>query len=196
MTVQSRQTKVLVALLVSIIVGAIILNAFGHNPPSAGAFCLSWYYDLIPIEKSIYSRATQYPGRWKKIEIYYSGSDIDNQAMPSSNSYAKQFNATRDIASYGDLNCHFIICNGQIGRDGLIKATENWQMQQAVNPESSNQKRKSRNFEQNIYICIIANGKIACPTNYQIKRTEELLEKLCQKFRISPESIHFPKDWQ
>lgn len=184
------------ALLVSIIVGAIILNALGHNPPSAGAFCLSWYYDLVPIEKSIYSRTSQYPGRWGNIEIYYSGSDADNRLTYRSNKDIKQLNSSSDVASNWDINCHFIICNGHIGRDGQIEPTENWQMQRVVNPESPNQKQPSRNYEHTIYICVITNGKTIRPTNYQIKRTEALVEKLCKEFRIKSESIHFPKDWQ
>ena len=68
MSVQSRQTKVLVSLLVSIITCTIILNLLGHNPPSAGAFCLSQYYRLVPVGKLIRSREAQRPNYWKSIE--------------------------------------------------------------------------------------------------------------------------------
>jgi len=40
------------------------------------------------------------------------------------------------------------------------------------------------------------NGKTAHPTDFQIKRTETLAEKLCRKFSIQPESIYYPSDWQ
>jgi len=79
MTDQSRQTKVLVALLVSIVLCTIILNVLGHNPPSAGAFCLSQYYRLVPVEKLVRSREVDRPGYWKWIEIYKSDGGSGNR---------------------------------------------------------------------------------------------------------------------
>src|SRR4030042_5707448 len=90
MTAQSRQTKVLVALLVSIVLCTIILNVLGHNPPSAGAFCLSQYYSLVPVEKLIHSREIQRQRNWKWIEIYYSEVGSINQAASGSNIQIEQ----------------------------------------------------------------------------------------------------------
>jgi len=78
MSNQPRVAKVLAALLVSMTTGAMVLMALGNNPPSAGAFCLSRYYRLGPVEKAIRSRAAQSPGRWNCIEIYYSGAKAGN----------------------------------------------------------------------------------------------------------------------
>jgi len=167
MTKHSRETKVLVVLGVSIILGAIILNALGHNPPSAGAFCLSRYYRLGSVKKSILSRADQLPGRWSRIEIYYSGTESDK---------------IKQLASF----CHFVICNGRVGHDGQIQPTEKWQKQSSVIHYS----------KQAIRICVIADDKASPPSDFQIKRTEALVETLCRKFNIQPESIRYPADWQ
>ena len=83
MTTQSRQTKVLITLLISIVVCTIILNTLGHNPPSAGAFCLSQYYRLVPVEKLIRSRQVERPRFWKWIEVYYSESDSNDLVLSS-----------------------------------------------------------------------------------------------------------------
>lgn len=195
MTVRSRQTKVLITLLFSIILGAIILNALGHNPPSAGAFCLSRYYRLAPVEKSILSRAAQFPGLWKRIEIYYSDSYCDNAVAYGSNRRVEQLNSLGGITDHGDIGCHFIICNGQIGRDGQIQPTKKWKKQLPINPESPNQEQSATDNGQTIYISIIADGKTAGPTNIQIKRTEALVEQLCRKFNIQPESVLYPSNW-
>jgi len=167
MTKYSRETKVLVVLGVSIILGAIILNALGHNPPSAGAFCLSRYYRLGSVKKSILSRAYQSPGRWSRIEIYYSGTESDK---------------IKQLASF----CHFVICNGRVGCDGQIQPTENWQKQSSVIHYS----------KQTICICVISDDKAAPPSDFQVKRTEALVERLHRKFNIQPESIRYPDDWQ
>lgn len=196
MTAQSRQTKVLITLLVSIILGAIILNALGHNPPSAGAFCLSRYYRLAPVEKSILSRAAQFPGRWKRIEIYYSDSYCDNAVAYGSNRLVEQLNSLDSVTGLQNIGCHFIICNGHVGRDGQIQPTKKWKKQLPINPESLNHEQPATNNGQTIYIRVIINGKTARPTNIQIKRTEALIEKLCRKFDIKSESIIYPIDWQ
>jgi len=199
MTTHSRETKVLVVLGISIILGAIILNALGHNPPSAGAFCLSRYYRLGSVKKSILSRADQSQGRWSRIEIYvsvpesgniksaYGGlSDVggDEHINPVREQNEK-VSPDRDTA-YNGVNCHFVICNGHVGHDGQIVPTEKWQRQSSVIHYS----------KQTIRICVIADGKTAPPTDFQIRRTEALVEKLCRKFNIQPESIRYPDDWQ
>ena len=192
MTTHSRETKVLVVLGVSITLGAIILNALGHNPPSAGAFCLSRYYRLGSVKKSILSRADQSPGRWGRIEIYV--------IVPESGNIKSAFGGSSDVG--GDehinpvreqnekvsngINCHFVICNGRVGHDGQILPTEKWQRQSSVIHYS----------KQTIRICVIVDDKAKTPTDFQIKRTEELVEELCRKFNIQPESIRYPDDWR
>ncbi len=199
MTTHSRETKVLVVLGVSITLGAIILNALGHNPPSAGAFCLSRYYRLGSVKKSILSRADQLPGRWGRIEIYV--------IVPESGNIKSAFGGSSDVGgdehinpvreqnekvspdrdtSYNGVNCHFIICNGRVGHDGQIEPTEKWQQQSLVEHYS----------KQSIRICVIADDKAKTPTDFQIKRTEALAEELSRKFHIQPESIRYPAGWQ
>jgi len=192
MTNHSRETKVLVVLGVSIILAAIILNALGRNPPSAGAFCLSRYYRLGSVKKAILSRADQLPGRWSRIEIYYS--DTESGKIESAfgasrdvvgNEHIKPIRDTKEKVSNG-VNCHFIICNGRVGHDGQIEPTEKWQQQSLVEHYS----------KQTIRICVIADDKAKTPTDFQIKRTEALVEELCRKFHIQPESIRYPAGWQ
>lgn len=174
MTAQSRQTKVLAALLVSIVLCTIILNVLGHNPPSAGAFCLSQYYRLVPVEKLIRSREVQRPRYWKWIEIYYSKDGSDQE----------------------DTDCHFIIYNGLTGHDGQIKPTEKWNRQLPANRPTDNNKRRARRNEQTIYISIVTNGQNPQFTNFQIKRAEVLAEELCREFNIKSESILYPDNRQ
>jgi len=192
MTTHSRETKVLVVLGVSITLGAIILNALGHNPPSAGAFCLSRYYRLGSVKKNILSRADQSPGRWSRIEIYV--------IVPESGNIKSAFGGSSDVGGpehinpvrgqnekvSNGVNCHFVICNGRIGHDGQILPTEKWQKQSSVIHYS----------KQTIRICVIVNDKAKTPTDFQIKRTESLAEELSRKFHIQPESIWYPDDWR
>ena len=181
MSIRSRQAKVFAALLVSITVGAIILKALGNNPPSAGAFCLSRYYRLDPVEKIIVSKAAQYAGRWSHIEIYYSGTKAGN---------IEQLTSVTGLASPEDLNCHFVVCNGLGGGDGQIQPTERWQRQWSIEPG-----RTWYGSSQTIRICAIADAA-AVPTDCQIKRIESLVESLCRKFRIKPDFVYYPGDWQ
>ena len=200
MRMHSREKKVLLILGISITLGAVILNALGHNPPSAGAFCLSRYYLLESVEKAILSRADQSQSNWSQIEIHYSNTESGNieQLAEQSNSESLDY-----------IPFHFIICNGNGGHDGLIQPTEKWQRQSPILAQpnqdrlflagsSRSDELDSREIihEQTIYICIIADSEIALPTNFQVKRAEELVGELCRKFNIQPESIRYPNTWQ
>lgn len=205
----SRETKVLVILAVSIFLGAILLNALGHNPPSAGAFCLSRYHKLGSVEQAITSYTDQLPNRWNLIEVFYSGDNSNN---------IKQLSPVKNASELADITSHFIICNGRIGYDGQIQPTEKWQRQLSITPEPN---LKGKNSGQNvssdrttfwmptnsgdrfidhdkqtIRICVIADVKSNSPTDCQIKRTEELVEHLCRKFYILPAYVHYPSGWQ
>jgi len=190
MRAHAREKKVLLILGISITLGAVILNALGHNPPSAGAFCLSRYYRLGPVKKAIHSRADQSTRRWSQIEVCYSGTESGN---------IKELALLSGVDSPEGVNYHFIICNGNGGKDGLIQATEKWQSQSPIFPW------ESRNNEavfcatltaQTIYICVIADNENSFPTDFQVKRTDELVEGLSRKFNIQPESIIYADSWQ
>ena len=182
MSVRSREVKVLAAFLTSLTAGAIILIALGNDPPSAGAFCLSGYYSLEPVEKAIFSGPSQSLGRWDRIVIYYSGTEGGNM---------EQLPSVTGPASPADISCHFVICNGFGGADGQIQPTEKWRKQCSIIPG------RSRNGSgRTIHICVIADGKTTRPTDLQIRRAEALVEALCREFNIQHKSIYYPNDWQ
>lgn len=177
-----RVVKVLVALLFSMTAGAVVLMALGNNPPSAGPFCLSSYYRLDPIKQTVVSRACQSPDRWNCIEIYYSDTKASNTG---------QLASLRGLASPEDLNCHFVICNGLGGGDGQIQSTQKWQKQWSILPG-----RTWHGSSQTIRVCISADGSSIYPTDCQARRAEALVEGLCRKFNIQPESVYYPRDWR
>jgi hypothetical protein len=181
MSVQSRRAMVFVALLASMTVGTIVLMALGNNPPSAGEFCLSGYYHLDPIEKVIVSRVAQFPDRWSRIEICDSDTKAGN---------IKQLASLSGLNNPGDINCHFVICNGLGAPDGQIQSTEKWRRQWSISD------RNQEGSDKTIRICVISDGESALPTDFQIKRKEALVEGLCRKFDIRPDSIYYSDSWQ
>ena len=170
MSVQPRQAKVFVSLLVSMIVGMTVLMALGNNPPSAGAFSLSDYYRLEPIEKVIASRTFRTPDRWNRIEICYSNTKAGN---------VEQLASLNGLTSPEDIGYHFVICNGLGAADGQIQPTEKWHRQWSIIPD-----RPQDDSSQTIRICIISDGETTPPTDFQIKRKEALVEGLYRKFNI------------
>jgi hypothetical protein len=181
MLVQTRSEKVFTVALISVTIGAVILKILGHNPISAGAFSLSDYYRLEPIENVLSSRAVQTSSRWSHIEIYYSGTKAGN---------IEQLASLSGLASPENINCHFVICNGLGGGDGQIQPTEKWQEQWSIIPDPT-----QRGVGQTIRLCVIADGTITPPTDCQIKRTESLVEGLSKKFNIRSASIYYPDNW-
>ncbi|MDD5064076.1 MAG: N-acetylmuramoyl-L-alanine amidase, partial [Phycisphaerae bacterium] len=170
---------VLAALLVSMTLGAIVLMALGNNPPSSGPFCLSSYYRLDPIEKTISSQAVQSHYRWNCIEIYYSNTKAGN---------IEQLASLSGLSSPEDINYHFVICNGLGGDDGEVQPTEKWQKQWSIVPGQT-----WYGSSQTIRICVITEEY---PTNLQIKRVEALVEALSRKFNIQPAYIYYPSNWK
>ena len=178
---QPRIVKVLAALLISMTFGAIVLMALGNNAPKAGPFCLSSYYRLDPIEKAVCSVATQYPARWNCIEIYYSNTKSGN---------IDQLASLDGLTNPDDINCHFVVCNGLGGGDGQIQPAEKWQRQWSAIPGKT-----WYGSGQTIRICIVTDGLMAKPTDFQKKRTETLIQALYRKFEIDPQSLYYPSGW-
>jgi hypothetical protein len=182
MSIRSREAKVFAALLASMTTGAVLLMALGNNPPSAGAFCLDTYNGLDPIGKAIASEAAQRRSRWNRIEVYCSGTEAGN---------IEQLASLSGLGEPQDINCHFVVCNGLGGDDGQIQPSEKWQRQWSLVPG-----RTWHGDKRTIRICVVSNSKVAPPTDFQVKRVEELVEALSRKFDIQPESIRYPCDWR
>jgi hypothetical protein len=180
MSVQPREAKVFAALVVSMTVGTMVLMALGNNPPSAGAFCLSNYYHLEPIDEVIASRTVQPTDRWNRIEICYSGTKAGN---------IEQLSSLNGLTNPDNINCHFVICNGLGAADGQIQPNERWRRQLSIIPD------RHHGSSRTIRICIISDGKTTLPTDFQTKRADALLDGLHQKYNIQPESIYYPKGW-
>lgn len=181
MAVHPRVAKVLTALLISMTAGTIILMLMQHSPPPAGAFCLSSYYRLTPVNKALKSDVPHSQNRWNSIEIYYSQTKAGN---------IKQLTALAGLSNPEDINYHFVLCNGLGGRNGLIQTTEKWKRQWSIIPTHN-----TLDSGQTISICIIADGRDAMPTDFQVKRTEELTEEICRNFDVQPGAIRFPENW-
>lgn len=196
MTVQSRQTKVLVTLLVSIVLCTIILNILGHNPPSAGAFCLSRYYSLAPVEKLVQSREVRRPGYFRWIEIYYGNDDSGGGLASGSDIPTKQSASLGGVSGRKDIDCHFVIHNGYTDIDGKIEPTEKWKRQLPAIPCSDDNIRHTMQSEHTVYIRIEIDIRSTQPTNVQIKRLYVLVEELSRELNIKSDSVFFPNNWQ
>jgi hypothetical protein len=179
---QTRVTRVLVVLLVSMTTGAVVLMALGTHPPSAGPFSLATYYKLDPVQQGISSRATQAPGRWESIEVYYSGTKAGN---------IEQIASLSGLASSDDINCHFVICNGLGGSDGQIQTTEKWQKQWSVIPDHT-----WYGSSRTIRVCLVADGRGVRLSSSQIQRAEALVEALSMKFNVPATKIFYPANWR
>jgi hypothetical protein len=178
--VQLRVWKALLLLLISMTGGAILLMTLGDNPPSGGAFCLSSYYKLASADQAVASRAMQAMGRWRRIEVCYSGTrggNIESLAW------------LQGLTQLQDLECHFVICNGLGGEDGLILTTDRWEDQQFVHSSLN-----GYGPDETIRICLVSDGRYIYPTDCQVKRVESLVDTLCRRFSINAESVYYPAD--
>ena len=181
MTSQPRAARILICLVVAMTAGAGILMALDHQSISAGAFSLASYSSLGPISDIIATKEPANNSRWDKIEVYYSNTRGGNLGQLASLS---------GLTSAEDLNFHFLVCNSLGGIDGQIQATEKWLNQWSAIPGGT-----WYGSIATIRICVIGEGKKPA-SDYQMSRTEELIQELSRKLNIEKSNISYPKGWQ
>lgn len=144
------------------IIGAMCLSISESRLSSAGAFSLSDYYGLNPVESAVAGGICDDEGNWRRIETTNVRIDSDDL----------------------DSGYQFLIGNGIIGASGQIIPTSGWK-----NPVCS---VPSRNIPDVIRIGIIIDKEDSRPNQLQVKRSELLAETLAQKYQIPKQSISVP----
>lgn len=181
MLCKDRSAKVFVTALISIVIGTLVLKTLGSNPLNAGAFSLSEYYQLGPVERVISSNIARTSHHWNSIEISYTNTKliaVNEQFSPS------------DLINHDVLNYHFIVWNGLIGEDGQIQSTAKWQRQLSTTPDDARY-----GGEQTIHIGVIVDSTNTHSTDLQTGRTEMLVQVLSRRLGIQPASICYPDNW-
>lgn len=173
---QNRNIKVLFSLIASMTIGALVLMALDDRGPSAGAYSLSSYLRLDPVEEVVRNTITAEPVAWSRIEVVYSYTNGGN---------ADELALLTGLAGGGPAEFHFVVCNGNGGNDGQIQAGTYWQKQQICG-------RKS----ETIRVCVISDHQGNSLTDSQRQRTNALVESLSRTFDINPRMIRYPLDWQ
>jgi hypothetical protein len=186
MVKQPRTAKVLFSLIVSMTIGAAVLLMLEDKPLPAGAFSLASYTLLGSVEEAIETyEPLEKDGesqRWQHIEVFYSNTIGGN---------IEQIASLNGLRQSEDLNLHFLICNGRGGQDGQIQTSERWKRQWSCVPGG-----RWYGNSKTIRVCLIADGSSVLPSEFQIKRTNLLLETLCRKFNISTDEVIYPVNWQ
>lgn len=178
---QPRAARILICLVVAMTAGAAILMALDHQTISAGAFSLASYSSLGPISEIIATNEPTNNRRWDKIEVFYSNTKGGN---------LNQLVSLSGLSSSEDLNFHFLVLNSLGGIDGQIQATAKWLNQWSAIPGGT-----WYGSGNTIRICVIGEGQKAA-SDYQMSRTEELIQELSRKFNIEKSNISYPKGWQ
>lgn len=173
---QNRNITVLFSLIASMTIGALVLMALDDRGPSAGAYSLSSYLRLDPVEEVVRNTITAEPVAWGRIEIVYSYTNGGN---------ADELALLTGLGDGGPAEFHFVVCNGNGGNDGQIQAGSYWQKQQICG-------RKS----ETIRVCVISDRQSNTLTDSQRQRTNALVESLSRTFEINPRMIRYPLDWQ
>jgi hypothetical protein len=157
-------------------IGALVLMALDNHRPITGAYSLSSYLRLDPAQDAVKNTLTKTAINWDRVEVYYShtpGGNADELALLT------------DLANGNKAQFHFVIGNGNGAEDGIIQAGEYWKHQWLC---------QGRNGV--VRVCLISDGTSNSVTDYQIKRTNALVESLIRTFDISPRNIQYPSNWR
>ena len=151
---------------------------------------------LVPVDKLVRSRDVRRLGYWMGIEIYFSECKTNNRVISGPDCRIEKSDSLCSISNQEGNSCHFIIHNGHTVHDGQIEPTVKWNQQFPADRSAENNKQPAGNNVQTIYICVAMNGQSTQPTNFQIKRAQVLIDKLCKEFNIDAESVLYPNIWQ
>ena len=162
-------------------VGAAVLMALDNQSISAGAFSLASYSSLGSIASVTATRQNIVADRWDRIEVFFSNSKGGDLS---------QIASLAGLTSPDELNFHFLVCNSLGGLDGEILPTEKWLNQWSALPAAG-----WYGTSKTIRICVVGE-KSEGASDYQVSRTEELIEDLARKFNISSSAIRYPAGWQ
>ena len=173
MASQNRTVAVLFALLAAMTVGASVLMALDNYAPSAGAYSLSSYLRLDPVEEVVKNSLQTAPAQWTGIEVFYSQTRGGN---------LEELPLLAGLAGVGAPQFHFVVCNGNGGDDGRIQTSGQWGQQAASGQNGI------------IRICVIGDGQTLATSN-QIQRTNTLVETLSRNFNIAARQIRYPGNW-
>ncbi len=184
MTDQARTSRVLVALIVSMTIGAVVLMALDNGALKGGAFSL-YRLNGLPAEDFVMKDLGEGVeiSNWGRVEILYSNTTSGN---------ALDVSLWRSLRGDQRLDAHFVICNGQGGELGHIQPTVRWKQQEQIQSAGIG----------TIRICVVANGvedgvKVG-PSDNQVLSTNHLVEFLRKEFNIpdSDTNISRPAGWQ
>ena len=167
-----RTAKVIGALIVSMSIGAFILMALDDKPLADGPFSLKKLSVLAPVGADVAK-----PGnttKWDGVEVYYNDDSVCNFDKLISNSGSQ---------------IHFAIGNAACGKEGVIKASCKWKTQKPCSIDL-------QQGQKIIRICIVNDAGNSEPSNLQISRATQLVEKLSRLHNISPARIRYPVNWQ
>lgn len=175
MASQNRTVAVLFTLLAAMTGGALVLMALDNYAPSAGAYSLSSYLRLDPVEEVVNDTLQTETTQWAGIEVFYSQTRGGN---------AQELPLLTSLAGGKATEFHFVVCNGNGAENGSIQTSAQWK-QQAVSGQNGV-----------IRICVIGDEKTNSASSSQIQRTNTLVESLSRSYNITPRQIHYPGNWQ
>lgn len=176
MAVHNRNITVWFSLLASMTIGALVLLALDDNGPGAGAYSLSSYLRLDPVEEVVRNTIRTEPAAWGRIEVVYSYTSGGN---------AEELALLTGLADGGPAEFHFVVCNGSGGSDGQVQAGAFWRKQRICVGKT-----------ETIRVCVISDDQGDALTDSQRQRTDALVESLSRTFDISRSRIRYPIDWQ
>ena len=187
MTSQARTSRVLIALIVSMTIGAVLLMALDNggsvgSAPIVPQWSLVHHLKLNPVEGSVSGATANGVQTWDRIEVFYSNTSRGN---------VRELALLHGLQTGQDLNAHFVVCNGLGAKEGEIQATERWHIQKPCLPDG-----RWRGTVNTVRICVVADGVSTMPTETQGTRTADLVKLLRRKFKISRKQVVWPTNWQ
>jgi N-acetylmuramoyl-L-alanine amidase len=169
----ARRSLLVVASLVGVLtLTSVLLRAMQGAPltPDA-AYGLMASDSRSSLQVVFNTQVESPPSRWKAVYVHHSKTPAGNAAS----------------VSQVDDGCgdHFIIGNGNDAVDGEIQFSQRWNLQQSADPAPG----VARVDGACISICVVGDFDRSTPTAAQLKRLQQLVQTLQERYRIAADQV-------
>ena len=182
----NRQVAVFVSLVAMVSMTVLLLAVLKTPPLTNTVWQTLFAADDVPqsLDAIFQTQAPVAPGRWRYIYVHQSRT-LGGDAVSLSQGAGDGTAGETGVGTAAPFTDHFVICNGDGGRDGEVQMTQTWNHQKAIDTPPPGATLSSTA----ISVCVVGDFRHGRPTADQLRRLGQLVSALQVRLNIPPSAV-------